>query len=99
MQFLTGVLPNMTLGLSPSKKIPGATQKEFVDFLTNCYFTITPGNIKSLFKTQAIHGFSAYWWLDQYNPALQTDCTVTAIKCTFLSYILILPHEGNSNCH
>ena len=38
----------------------GATQKEFVDFLTSCNFTITPGNIKSVFKTQAIRGFSAH---------------------------------------
>ena len=60
MQFFTGISPNMTPGLPPSTKIPGATQMEFVDFLTSFHFTITPGNIKSLFKTQAIHGFSAY---------------------------------------
>ena len=60
MQFLTGISPNLTPGLPSSAKIPGATQKEFVDFLTSFYFTITPGNIKSLFKTQAIRGFSAY---------------------------------------
>ena len=62
MQFLTGVLPNMTPGLTLSNKIPegGATQKEFVDFLSSCNFTITPGNIKSVFKTQAIRGFSAH---------------------------------------
>ena len=60
MQFFTGITPNMTPGLPPSTKIPGATQKEFEDFLTSFYFTITPGNIKSLFKTQTIRGFSAY---------------------------------------
>ena len=63
MQFFTGISPNMTPEVSlPAPKFldGGATQQEFADFLTSFYFTITPGNIKSLFKTQAIHGFSAY---------------------------------------
>ena len=60
MQFFTGISPNLTPGLPSSTKIPGATQKEFVDFPTSFYFTITTGNIKSLLKTQAIRGFSAY---------------------------------------
>ena len=36
---------------------------------------------------------------DQTSTALETDCTVTDMKCTFLSYVLTLPDEGNSNCH
>ena len=36
---------------------------------------------------------------DQTRTTLETDCTVTDIKCTFLSHVLILPDEGNSNCH
>ena len=70
MQFLTGVLPNMTLGLPPSKKIPGATQKEFVDFLTNCYFTITPGNIKSLFRNSGNSWFLCLLMIRPVQPGL-----------------------------
>ena len=81
MQFFTGISPNMTPGLPPSTKIPGATQKEFEDFLTSFYFTITPGNIKSLFK---LRQFMVSLLIDIRSvQPLRTDCTVTVIKCTF----------------
>ena len=75
MQFFTGISPNLTPGLPSSTKIPGATQKEFVDFLTSFYFTITKKKLRQFVVSLLID-------IRSVQP-LRTDCTVTVIKCTF----------------
>ena len=52
----------MTPGLPPSSQIAGmrSNLEGICRFLDSRYFTITPGDVKSISKTLSIHGFSAY---------------------------------------
>ena len=82
MQFFTGISPNLIPGLPSTTKIPGATQKEFVDFLTSFYFTLTHLETSKAFLNFRQFMVSLLIDIRSVQP-LRTDCTVIAIKCTF----------------